>query len=82
VLLARIDFIVDLIARNIADVFLPNGANVNHTLVKDGASWWYRKYAPGNMVVEGLETEARKARKGLWVNPQPVPPWEWRKRRK
>jgi micrococcal nuclease len=31
-------------------------------------------------VLEGLETEAREARKGLWVDPQPVPPWEWRKR--
>ena len=26
--------------------------------------------------MEGLETDARAAKKGLWADPQPVPPWE------
>jgi len=42
--------------------------------------WWYRKYEPGDTVLEGLEREAREARKGLWADPHPVPPWEWRKK--
>ena len=42
--------------------------------------WWYRKYAPGNAELEQLESEAREAQRGLWADPQPVPPWEWRKR--
>ena len=42
---------------------------------------WYRKYAPGNTVLEGLETEARAGRKGLWADSHSVPPWEWRKAR-
>jgi len=49
------------------------------TLVKDGWCWWYRKYAPGDRVLEGLEKEAREARKGLWVDPAPIPPWVYRK---
>ena len=71
----------DKYGRTIADVLLPDSTNVNHTLVKNGWCWWYRKYAPGDTVLEGLETEAREARKGLWVDPASVPPWEWRKRK-
>ena len=37
---------------------LPDGSNVNHTLVKEGWCWWYRNYAPGDTVLEGLEKEA------------------------
>jgi hypothetical protein len=32
-------------------------------------------------VLEGLAQEAREWRKGLWADPQPVPLWEWRKRK-
>ena len=71
----------DKYGRTIADVLLPDGTNVNQELVKQGWCWWYRKYAPGDTVLEGLEMEAREAKKGLWIDPQPVPPWEWRKRK-
>ncbi|MBK5281016.1 MAG: thermonuclease family protein [Nitrospiraceae bacterium] len=72
----------DKYKRTLADVFLSNGTHVNHVLVKDGWCWWYRKYAPGDTVLEGLEAEAREGRKGLWADPLPVPPWEWRKGRR
>jgi micrococcal nuclease len=62
-------------------VFLVDGTNVNQELVKHGWCWWYRKYAPGDAVLEELEKDAREGRKGLWADPQPVPPWEWRRRR-
>jgi micrococcal nuclease len=39
-----------------------------------------RKYGLDDAVLEGLEKAAREAPKGLWSDPQPVPPWEWRKR--
>ncbi len=65
----------------LADVLLPDGTYVNHALVKDGWCWWYLKYAPGDTMLEGLEKEAREASRGLWADPRPVPPWEWRRRR-
>jgi micrococcal nuclease len=70
---------LDKYGRTLADILLPDGTNVNHTLVKDGWCWWYRKYAPRDTVLEGLEKDAREAKKGLWVAPVQVPPWEWRK---
>src|SRR5215467_5702625 len=69
----------DKYGRTIADVLLPDGTNVNHTLVKDGWCWWYRKYAPGDTILEGLEKDAREAKKGLWADPAPIPPWVYRK---
>ena len=70
----------DKYGRTTAGVFLPDGVNLDQELVKQGWCWWYRKYAPGDTVLEGLEKDARDGREGLWADPQPVPPWEWRKR--
>ncbi len=57
---------------------LPDG-NVNQKLVEQGWCWWYRKYAPRDTTLKRLEAGAREGRKGLWADPQPMPPWEWRK---
>ena len=72
----------DKYGRTIADVLLPDGINVNPALVKNGWCWWYREYAPGDAELEKLEKDAREAKKGLWVELNPMPPWEWRKRRR
>ena len=70
----------DKYTSTLGNVLLPDGMSLNQELVKQGSCWWYRKYAPGDTVLEGLEKEAREKRKGLWADPQPVPPREWRKR--
>lgn len=70
---------MDKYGRTIADVLLSDGLNVNHELVKDGWCWWYRKYAPLDTTLQRLEEAARDAKSGLWADPQPVPPWEYRK---
>jgi len=59
-------------------VLMPDGMNLNQELVKQNWCWWYRRYAPGDSGLEGLEKEARKR---LWANPQPVPQWILRKTR-
>ena len=72
--------VYDKYRRTIANALLPDGTNVNHALVEEGWCWWYQKYAQGDTVLETLETEARESKRGLWADPHPVPPWEWRKR--
>ena len=62
-------------------MLLPDGSNVNQILIEEGWCWWYRRYAPGDAILEGLEKDAREAKKGLWAEQHPVPPWEWRKRK-
>jgi micrococcal nuclease len=67
--------------RTLPDVRLPDGMHVNHKLVKDGWCWWYQKYAPKDLVLQQLEKEAREHKKGLWSEPNPVPPWLYRRLR-
>jgi micrococcal nuclease len=69
----------DRYQRAIADVILPDGRILNYEIVKAGFAWWFRRYAEKNATLEGLEAEARKAKRGLWVLRDPVPPWEFRK---
>jgi micrococcal nuclease len=67
--------------RTLADVFLKDGTHVNHELVKEGWCWWYQKYAPKDLVLQQLEQEAKEHKKGLWAEPNPVPPWLYRRLR-
>jgi micrococcal nuclease len=60
-------------------VILPDGRNLNQEIVKAGFAWWFRKYAPNDKFLEALESAARKAKRGLWVGPNAMPPWEYRK---
>lgn len=49
---------LDEYGSTIGDVILPDGMNLNQELVRRGLCWWYRPYAPGDTVLEGLKTEA------------------------
>ena len=68
----------DRYKRTVGDVFLSDGVNVSYELVKAGLAWWYRKYSD-DVILAVLELEAQLARRGLWRDPHPIPPWEWRK---
>jgi micrococcal nuclease len=72
---------LDKYGRTLGDVMLTDGRSVNQELVKAGMAWQYRKYSQDRILAE-LEAKARKAKRGLWVDPHSVPPWEWRKMRK
>ena len=68
----------DQYGRTIGEVILEDGRHLNRELDKEGGCWWYRKYAPGNLVLMNLEAKAREAKIGLWKDPDPIPPWEFR----
>ena len=70
---------LDQEGRLVGEVFLADGANLGHALLKAGLAWWHRKQAPDNDSLWKLEAEARNAKRGLWEDPDPLPPWEWRK---
>ena len=59
----------DRSGRTLADVRLPDGTHINHTLVKVGWCWCIGDMRLGDTVFEGLEGEAREAKKGLWADP-------------
>ena len=68
----------DRYGRLVAPVILPDGRDLSVELVKAGLAWHYKKYSDDEELAR-LEVEARKASRGLWSEPEPVPPWEWRK---
>ncbi len=71
----------DRYGRRLAEVLLPDGRSLNQELIKAGLAWWYRKFSKELRLGE-LERQARDAKRGLWAEPHPVPPWEWRSRAK
>ena len=71
----------DRYGRWVADVLLPDGRSVGRELLRAGLAWWYRKYKTDDSLGE-LEREAARARRGLWADPDPVPPWVFRRNRR
>jgi len=68
----------DKYGRLVADVYLPDGTLLSAEIVREGHGWWFRKYAPDDDVLPKLESEARAAKRGLWADPNPMAPWDWR----
>ena len=51
------------------------------TLSKDYVCKYSREQSEVDQVLyEAAEDQARAERVGLWRDPDPVPPWEWRRR--
>jgi len=74
----RVDVIdIDRYRREVGRIYLGERF-INMEMVRDGFAWRYVTYdKPGEFTA--AEADAREHRRGLWVDPNPVPPWEWRK---
>jgi endonuclease YncB( thermonuclease family) len=63
---------------------LTGGRDVNLEQVKAGLAWHYKYYQDeqppdDRRLYAAAETEARSARRGLWADATPVPPWDFRR---
>ncbi len=67
----------DRYGRTVGVVLLQDGRSLNRELVRAGFAWMYRRYT-NDQNLSDLEEEARLARRGMWVDANPLPPWEWR----
>lgn len=63
---------------------LCEGADVGRVLISEGLAWHFVRYAKSQPAEErsgdsAAEAQAREESRGLWSDPDPAPPWEWRK---
>ena len=57
-----------------------NNTDINLQQVKDGYAWVYKKYS-NNQTYYKAEKVARDKRVGLWIDKNPLEPWEFRKKK-
>jgi endonuclease YncB( thermonuclease family) len=68
----------DLFKRDLALVRCA-GADASTEQVRRGMAWVFRRHTKRDHPLLELEDEARKARRGLWRDAEPVAPWDWRR---
>jgi endonuclease YncB( thermonuclease family) len=61
-----------------------NQADAGYEQIAAGLAWHYKEHAKEQARDDrdryaAAESQARAAKRGLWADPAPVPPWEWRK---
>ncbi|NTU68549.1 MAG: thermonuclease family protein [Chlorobiaceae bacterium] len=58
-----------------------DGRSLNEEMLRAGLAWHYRAYSH-DAHLAALEVDARRARRGLWADPAPVPPWAFRREKR
>ena len=66
--------------RWIGEIFYKN-QNLGKELVRNGLAWHFKRYSKNENYAD-LEMDARKKKRGLWQEKEPIAPWEWRKFKK
>ena len=64
--------------RTIGKIYRDN-LDVNAEMVRLGMAWVFRRYASKGSPLFQVEEEARQAKRGLWIDATPTPPWQWRR---
>ncbi len=58
--------------------------DVNLEQIDAGLAWHYKEYQYeqnplDRQIYADTEIEARREKRGLWQDPHPIPPWDWRR---
>ena len=69
----------DRYGRTIGTIILPDGRTLNQELIRNGFAWHYKAYSKDPELAR-LEEEARAEKRGLWAGPNPIAPWDFRKK--
>lgn len=65
--------------RCVGEIFI-NGKSHSLALVEGGYAWWYSRYSRNRNDLKLAESKARKAKRGLWANPNALSPSDFRKK--
>ncbi len=71
--------LIDKYDRRVGTVIIEDGRVLNEELVHAGLAWYYRVSPVRNPRLQRLEQGAFQNRLGLWVEKDPIPPWEFRR---
>ncbi|MGB6129289.1 MAG: thermonuclease family protein [Psychrilyobacter sp.] len=72
----------DKYGRKVGKIYYSNNRYLNLECVKTGNAWWYEYYAKKEYDLKLAQEQARRSRKGLWREKNPVNPYKWRKNKK
>ena len=67
--------------RLLAVLITRKNINVNASMIVSGYAWHFKKYSKDSYYAK-LETQARKEKIGLWAEPNPMAPWDYRASRR
>lgn len=70
----------DRYGRTIGLVFYDDNKNLSRELLKKGLAWHYVRYSESPNF-SNFEAVARATKIGLWQDNNPVPPWDWRRKK-
>jgi endonuclease YncB( thermonuclease family) len=76
----------DRYGRTVGKVII-DGVDVNLEQVKRGLAWFYKKYQNEQPLEDRLDylhaqESAEKTKVGLWIDSEPIAPWDFRKAKK
>lgn len=66
----------DKYRRILGDVYLGKRF-INGEMVSDGFAWHYKRYSKSKALGD-CEKQAKEAKRGLWIDESPTPPWDFR----